>query len=408
MKTKQKILSNIYGLSSLNIINILVPLIMMPYLSRTIGADGYGVFFIFTSAISFALIIMDYSVNITGVRDISQSNKMEWQEIYTKNQSIRFCLCFLSIIACTYYTIVFADGYDDKFLFTFIIYAITLFGYYFTTPWFFHGASDMKIVALSSLITRLLHLLFVIAFINSRKDLDILILSNAISYLLIGVVTSFYRRSRYKLKDKLNAKLAKSGFISGFDSFIGDFAPNLYSNMPQIIIGAIVSPSVFAAYSIAMRLINIAGSFQVIICKSFYPLMRSGLFSLKYLLCLNIALSAIAIAFVYFFGMPLIVLLFGSNLSQAYYYLLPLSLSMAFAGVLWSFSYGYFLPNGLDREFRNISVIASVLSAAIGYCMIYAYGAYGAIAMFVFARFLFACLYTIKYLLKIRSHYNVA
>lgn len=406
MKTKNKLLSNIYGLSSINIINILVPLIMMPYLSRTVGADGYGVFFIFTSAISFALIVMDYSVNITGVREVAQSPAGMWQRIYTQNQSVRFCLCFFSVVACTLYTVVFAEGYNDKLVFTFAIYAITLSGYYMSTPWFFHGVSDMKVIAVSSLLTRLLQLIFVLFFIKSKKDLDILILSNALSYFSTGVVASLYRKVRYKLKERLEINEAKNGFISGVNSFIGDFAPNLYSNIPQLIIGAIVPPSVFAAYSIAMRLINIAGSFQVIMCKSFYPLMSSGELSLKNLLYINIFLSVMAATFIYFFGLPLIVFLFGNEMSQAYYYLLPLAVSMIFAGVLWSFSYGYFLPNRLDKEFRNISVIASVLSAVVGYFMIYAYGAYGAIAMFVFARLLFACLYTFKYVSRLRKPFH--
>lgn len=400
MKLKSKLISNFGGLASINIINILIPLIMMPFLSRTIGSDSYGVFFIFTTTISFAVIVMDYSVNITGVRDIAASNESEKQIIFTKNQSVRLVMGVFSVFACSFYIYIFADGYSSQLIFVLLVHFIAISGCYMSTPWFFHGMSDMKITAFSTISTRLIQLLFVISAVKSSVDLNVLILSNSIAFFAAGFISAIYRKKRYQLKNTFSARAAKNGLTDGFNAFIGDFAPNLYSNIPQLVVGAIVSPSVFSAYSIAMRLVNIAGSFQVIICKSFYPLISVGSFTLKRLLIINFSLSIISFLFIYMFGQQLITLIFGSEMHQAYRYLLPLSVSMIFAGILWSFSYGYFLPSGLDKNFRNISISVSLVSSVSGYFLIKNYGAMGAVSMFVLARFLFASVYTYRFLRK--------
>ncbi|EOC5808436.1 hypothetical protein ACI49Z_004525, partial [Cronobacter turicensis] len=63
------------------------------------------------------------------------------------------------------------------------------------------------------------------------------------------------------------------------------------------------------------------------------------------------------------------------------------------------------LPRKLDKIFRNVSLIASFLSALIGYACIYYVGAIGAIIMFVLARLLFVLLFTYNYF-KLKNVFN--
>lgn len=65
--------------------------------------------------------------------------------------------------------------------------------------------------------------------------------------------------------------------------------------------------------------------------------------------------------------------------------------------MLTAYSYGYFLPRHLDREFRNISLFVSLVSAVTGYVLIYLFSVTGAIAMFVFARMLFVMCYALTH-----------
>ncbi|EFK8875550.1 oligosaccharide flippase family protein, partial [Escherichia coli] len=88
IKKNKELFSNFISLSSINILNIIIPLVTMPYLSRVLGSNGYGVFFMYTSVVSLAIIISDYSSNIYGVREAAEnktSNRLN--SVYVGMQS---------------------------------------------------------------------------------------------------------------------------------------------------------------------------------------------------------------------------------------------------------------------------------------------------------------------------------
>ncbi|UDQ78777.1 oligosaccharide flippase family protein [Erwinia rhapontici] len=86
---KKEFLRNFAGLASSNLINLLIPLVTMPYLSRVLGSDSYGVVLLFSSVTIFTMIITDYSTNITGVRDCAEAlgDHDKIRLVYEKNQN---------------------------------------------------------------------------------------------------------------------------------------------------------------------------------------------------------------------------------------------------------------------------------------------------------------------------------
>ncbi|ELY3839020.1 oligosaccharide flippase family protein, partial [Cronobacter turicensis] len=87
---EKKVFSTFSGLALINALNILVPIITMPYLSRVLTPHGYGLFLLFSSVYVFSFIIMDYSSNITGVRAIAiEQNKIIQTKIFCEVQSLR-------------------------------------------------------------------------------------------------------------------------------------------------------------------------------------------------------------------------------------------------------------------------------------------------------------------------------
>ncbi|SUB83912.1 Putative O-antigen transporter [Pragia fontium] len=388
--------SNFMGLSSINIFNLLVTLITMPYLSRVLGPECYGIYFIYIAASTFSIILTDYSTNITGVRDVALAqNKSDQQKIYSYTQSIRFVFGFFSLVIFTVYTLYSTS--NQTVLFVLSYYIISIFGYYLTAPWFHQGTSNMKFLALSTLIARIVQISTIFLFVKSTDDLSYAIMSNALVFIITGIVISIYRYKRIGVKESINFTHTLGKIRSGFDSFIGDFSPNLYSNIPLLIIGAFTTPAIYASYSIAMRLVGIAGSIQLMLSKAAYPVIVKGKGTLKALLLMNVLLSLPPIIAIILFGDALVNIFLGPGYTNSSLYLTYLSMGILFNGILSSFSYGYFLARGLDREFRNISLFVSVLSAIFGYVMIYFFSVVGAIIMFVFARFLFAICYFIIY-----------
>lgn len=391
-----EVTKNLLNLTSINVLNLVVTLITIPFLSRVLGPENYGYYFIFISAALFATIVTDYSTQITGVRHIAKNtdNSLR-QNIYAQYQAIRFLAGLLSCLIFTVYTACAAPLISLPVIVAY--YLIVVSGHYLTASWFHQGLSQLSTLAIATLISRVLQVAALLLWVNSPADMLFAIFINAFAYFLTGFCATLFRQTQLPLKETIEFNGLLSRIHSGWDSFIGDFAPNLYSNIPLLAIGSLVSPAVFAGFSIAMRLVAIAGSVQLMLSKAAYPIIAKGRGTFLRLLQINVLLSVLPVLVIFIFGDRCVTFFLGSGYPEVSGYLKLLSAGIVFNAILTAYSYGYFLPNHLDREFRNISLFVSLISAVAGYALIYFLSVTGAIAMFVFARMLFVVCYALTY-----------
>lgn len=397
MSSKRSIISSFIGLSSINVLNIIIPIITMPYLSRVLTPSGYGVFLLFSSIYIFMFILVDYSSNIYAVREIAGViDKNKEQDIYTNIQSVRF---FFSVISFFLGVIYIITTQSNSITFPFLVLNIfiAIVGYYLTAPWYHQGKQDMMILAVSSFVARALQLIVIFYLVTSVNDIKIAVISTSLVFFITGMLSYFYRRYRKGIKERIKVKTIYSNLKAGFNSFIGDFAPNLYSNLPPLLIGLFTSPALFANYSLSMRLVNIAGSFQLMLAKAIYPSVVKGNISLGKMALINTVTGFIPVIFIFLCGSEIINIFLGQGYDDVALYLKYLSPSILFTSLIYSLSYGYFFPNKLDEKFRDISLLVSVISAIAGYFLIYKIGVIGAIIMFIVARFLFVTFYTYNF-----------
>lgn len=394
----KEFLSNFIGLSSINILGMLIPIITMPYLSRILGAEGYGIVLLFSTLSISMMIIIDYSTNITGVREcalnLKDSNQLSL--VYVKYQSIRLILTCLFIPLSMLYCFYFFVNFD--FWFYLEVLSVSAIGYYLSAPWFHQGSSTLAFFSLITIVTRIFQLLLLFVFVRDADSVHSAMRLNAYSFIITGTMLAAFRYYRMNIGGQKAHRFSLQSFKEGFDAFIGEFSPNLYSNIPPLVIGAMVSPVVFACYSIAIRITNIAGSFQSIAAKSVYPMVVKGSSSLKALFAINLLFALVPFLLILMFGHEIISLFLGKGYEDAYRYLLLSSPAIILYSFLCSFSYGFFLPKKMDSIFKKISLISSVVPAVIGYPLMHYYGATGAIIMLLFARTIFAVLYFYYYL----------
>lgn len=387
---KKDFFNNLIGLGSLNILNLLIPIITMPILSRSLGSEGYGIVLLFSSVCIFMMVIVDYSVNINGVRDLAVENENP-SLIYERYQGVRLFFSLVFFIGALGYS--FCTIRQINLLQTTEILSVSIVGYYLMAPWFHQGSSTLIVFSLFSVVLRILQVVLIIFLVQDKNDLLNALRINSYVFLINGILLYLYRRVYLKIETQRWFSLSFLEIKKGFGNFIGDFSPNLYSNLPPLIIGGIVSPHVFACYALALRLINIAGSFQTVICRSIYPLASRNKININFMLLGNILISSIPIGIILFFSDYIVTLLLGEGFSETTFYLKIGVIGVFMYSISSALMYGFFLPNRHDSIFRKVSIFSSVFPALIGYPLIYFMNATGAMLMFVFARTCFASLY---------------
>lgn len=158
----------IYGFGQ--VINLVSPLLVMPFLILRCGEDGLGRVGV---GFSFALIvngIIDYGSYITGVKDIS-INRDNPTILENKVKAIYLSKFFLLLIAivCISLLVFFVPFLSrDKSLFFLSIPIII--GQFINPQWFFQGVENFKWISIVNVVSKVIYILLVLLFIKEKTD----------------------------------------------------------------------------------------------------------------------------------------------------------------------------------------------------------------------------------------------
>lgn len=159
---------------------MLVPLVLSPYLARTLEADQLGIYnYIFSTAtlITTITLLGTYSYGAREVayfRDDSKTANI----IYTEVFSIRCCLGIISLV------VYFCVAYLSKeYLIYFVFYLPWVVATIIDPSWLFVGYEDMKMTAIKNFCIKLFSVLLIFLLIRNADDLG--------KYCLIMATTTF-------------------------------------------------------------------------------------------------------------------------------------------------------------------------------------------------------------------------
>lgn len=163
------------------LLQIILPIITVPYLSRILGADGIGIQS-FTCSIQNYFILFSYlgialygQREIASIRDNIKQRSIVFSELFIiKTISVIICLC-LYFLFCNLFLIEY-----QKF---FIILSIEIFAVIFDISWFYQGLEDFKFITVRNIIFKIIPIVLIFIFVKSKNDLY--------KFIFISVVCTF-------------------------------------------------------------------------------------------------------------------------------------------------------------------------------------------------------------------------
>lgn len=386
----KNIISNFFSLSIINVIGMIIPILLIPFLTRTIGLELLAVVLLINTVVQFGIVVTDYSFNITGTRYIA-ANKGNISLIlneYAVIQRVKLIISLVYIFLSSSFLFFYLD-INIIIITLSIIFGVI--GNYFLAVWYYQGLSKLKAIALIASISKLIFFIFVIFFVNDKSDINLLIISYNLPLFIIS--SWYYFMYMHKQTSRITITLPSlhSKFINGFTVFSGDFAPNLYNNIPSIALGATTGGVSYTCYALATKITNAFVGFQYVLSRSIFPtIVGEGNAGLGVSLKLNIILIIPFLLAIGLFSEEIVLFFLGESSTETVFYLKILTISVCFNAVINIINQGYLLPNNKDKIFRNISVTVSVLSALLGVLLIYFYGIPGLVYTQLLARSLLA------------------
>tara|TARA_B100000674_G_scaffold366416_1_gene309054 strand:+ start:12551 stop:13402 length:852 start_codon:yes stop_codon:yes gene_type:complete len=268
----EKIIENFFSLSILQVAVYGFKFLTIPYITRVVGLEKFGLIAFAASLCNFFIIFVDYGFHLTAVKDLAKNNNdpNKVNIIFSKVFFSKLLLLFIS--ALLFFSIIFTI---PQLRTNYIIYLFSFFvviNNFIFPQWFFHGIEKMKFITLLNVFIQIIYIFSIFTFVKNQSDYIYVPMLLGLSTFIIGLISMYIIFKQYKVRFvKVTIHDIVQTLNDGKYIFINQFFPYLYKNSAVIILG-IFSPLVSVGlYSAAERVVNVCTLLIKTLTKSFFP-----------------------------------------------------------------------------------------------------------------------------------------
>lgn len=250
------ILTNIASLGLLQMANYVIPILVIPFVVRALGADGFGKASYAQNIITYLTVLVNFGFDYSATRDIAinKDNKDAVRNIFwsvIKHKSILLVISFIAL-GIMYFT--FPKVTDDLPLY---VYAALLnVGFVFFPTWFFQGIEKMGKMAIFNFVSRAFGGLLVVLLVRETSDYRLYIFLNSIVYVFVGLTAFLYVVKKYDLLPYASDRLVfKESFTKSFPIFLNTLCAMFYTIFGMTLLGNYVSDADLGIYAGAYKII---------------------------------------------------------------------------------------------------------------------------------------------------------
>lgn len=213
------------------LISIIVPLILIPYVSRTLGVESVGLYSYAESIVSYFVLFAGLGSVTYAQREISATldNKIDSSRLFWEIFIIRL---FTSCISLFSYYLIIIRIYQNNLLY--LILCLNIVSVIFDISWFYNGKEEFCFFSLICSIGKIVSAIFVFLFVKDFNDVSIYIFIMSGSLVFTNLFSWLFLPKHICKTTKINPfKHIKNILIL----FIPNIAVQVYSVLDKSMIG---------------------------------------------------------------------------------------------------------------------------------------------------------------------------
>lgn len=384
---------NIFSLFILQGSNYFITFLTLPYLTRVLGVEGFGIYSLTLSIAQYFVILIDFGFNLSASKRIAEHqddpeyiSKVFFETIYAKS-----ILCLISIVGI----IIFASLNAYSVIRSELIYTvIMLIGTVLMPIWFFQGIEKLSVVTKLMVFSRLALLPLFFIFVRSDADVKYAIIIQSSLSLFAGLIAIIYiyKQNLIKVVNFTSLKIVHT-LKDSFPIFIAALSNSLYTMSTTVIIGIFSNVYEVSIFTAADRMKGAILGVFLILGNAFYPRINSLLVNNKdqaYSLIRKIfywqgALCTAIIIFVIIFSKSITQIMFGDEYSAVSDLLIlfsPVYFLVLQSAVLGNY---ILLTHGHKKEYTILPMASAIIHIPLCAYLASKYGAWGGIISIVTA-----------------------
>jgi O-antigen/teichoic acid export membrane protein len=373
------LVKNIGYQSVVQVVNYIFPLITVPYVSRIIGPESYGIINYATVFMAYFVMLIGYGFDLTGTRriaqgpdDINYRNKV-YSEILNARVVLFFFSCIIFLIC-----VVTIEPLKQDLRVTILLFLMCLSNM-LVPNYIYQGMQNLLVFAKTNFVRSLIYTLLIFVFIKEKNDYIYIVTINVVLTLSISLFLIFYAKRKYNLKfDFIPFKETLVFIWNERIVFFSTVVISLYTTTNVVLLGFFDTMENVAYFTTSQNLVNITATVLTApMSAALYPYLSSsfaiskqnGLDTAKKILPVIFYFLLIS-CFTLFLLAPFIVnILYGKEFQNSIF---PMQI-MAFAPFVIALSNFFgiqiMLNLKLDKLFLKIVSLCSVFGLIFNFLM---------------------------------------
>lgn len=379
------------------ILILILPFITSPYIARTIGAEGLGIYSYSYSVANYFVLFSMLGLKNYGNRKIAQNrdDRKTLNDTFSNLVVLHICVSLLVSFVYIDYIVFIAENKIYA-----LIQLLVVISSLFDISWFYFGIEKFKMIVTRNIIVKIVNIACVFIFVKRSEDLWIYCLIMALGMLISQVLlwiplrnyVSFVKPKWKKIKEHIKPLLIL---------FIPAIAISVYKYMDKIMIGSLSSKSQLGFYENAEKVVSIPltiiASFGTVMLPKMSNLVSGGFkketdryisLSMKYVMCLAFALSFGLIGV----GKVFAPIFWGKEFLLSGDIIMGLAITVPFVSFANVIRTQYLIPTEKDKEYLSSVIGGAIINFIINLMLIPSLGSIGATIGTIFAEISVCCI----------------
>lgn len=259
----------------LNIFNVIVPVIIGPYVARKLGSSILGDINYSQAIFAYFFIFAGFGIYNYGIREISRvrDDKEEVEKTFT---NLFIITMVTNVLVSVIYIVFIKTLYSGTQIYTAsIILSFNFLFNIFYTEWMNEALESYDFISIKTMIVRGVYFVLLFIFVKSVEDwknyLYLLVLSNVLN----NIISFIYIKTRVKFnftKIEILKHIRPMFFV-----VILSNASVLYTQLDRIMIGVLINEEAVSFYTMAQNIIIVINSIALTLISVSIPRLSAYL-----------------------------------------------------------------------------------------------------------------------------------
>ena len=354
---------NFFYIGLIKFLNIGSKYILVGYLIRILGENGYGILTWVDSIVQYFIMLINFGFDLYAAKYVveNKNNPKKLNEVISSIyyiKSILFFICFLLLIPLSFNLQI------NSYINIVLLMLVLGIGEVLMPIWFFQGIEKMKIVTVLTFVTKTVLVLLTIIFIKKSNDLNLYIVFLVVTNAVWGIFGFLKMKKEIQFEFIAISKTTLIEYLrEGYLFFIGKVSTFMFNMGTLFTIGYFYSKGYVAGFDIAIKIVFVFIIPFEVLQQAIYPKFVRGIKKVyvKKIVLYSFVFSALMACCTYLISEKIIAV-FGGITMIKYNFILPIVLPLIpIVSTTIILGNCIMVANGYYKEYNHSLIITSVL-----------------------------------------------